>query len=314
LWREVFEVCNGDHGGRCSGPAMRVMKETIRNYIQLTKPSIMFLVVFTGTTALVVEGSLLGEPIKFLLVLLGLYLSGGSANALNQYFERDIDARMKRTSKRRPLPMHRIRPAAALTFSVAIGVAGVLIFLIFFNLLTALLALGTILFYSLFYTLYLKPSTPQNIVIGGIAGAMAPVGAWTAATGSMAVEPWIMFAIVFFWTPPHFWALALYCRDDYEKVNLPMMPIIKGEKRTIDQIFVYTLIVVGISLTLIAFKAGWFYLAIALLLGAAFLRKAAIMRRERSDRQFRAVFGYSIVYLFALFTAMMVDGVVQRLF
>ncbi len=273
----------------------------------------MFLVVFTGTTALVIEGSLLGNPVAFLLVLLGLYLSGGSANALNQYFERDIDAKMSRTSRRRPLPMHRISPTKALIFSVAIGAAGVILFAVFFNLLTAALALGTILFYSLFYTLYLKPNTPLNIVVGGVAGAMAPVGAWTAATGSMAVEPWIMFAIVFFWTPPHFWALALYCKDDYEKVELPMMPVVKGDTETINQIFAYTVVVVGVSLTLIAFAAGWFYFVVALVLGGLFIKRAYRVRRERTSKRYRALFGYSIVYLFALFTAMMIDGALQRL-
>jgi len=287
------------------------MKKTLSHYLQLTKPSIMFLVVFTGTTAMVIEGSLIGQPVKFLLVLLGLYLSGGSANALNQYFERDIDARMTRTSSRRPLPMHQISPVKALVFSISIGVVGVVLFAVVFNLLTAALALGTILFYSLFYTLYLKPNTPQNIVIGGIAGAMAPVGAWTAATGAMAWEPWIMFAIVFFWTPPHFWALALYCKDDYERVGLPMMPVVKGDRKTLDQIFGYTILVVAISLTLILFAAGWFYFAVAFVLGGLFIRKAAQVRREQSDKKYRALFGYSIVYLFALFSAMMVDGAIR---
>lgn len=288
------------------------MIETLRHYLQLTKPSIMFLVVFTGSAALVLEGSFLNQPVKFLLVLLGLFLSGGSANALNQYFEREIDARMTRTSKRRPLPMGQISPTGALVFSITIGVLGVALFAVFFNLLTAALSLATILFYSLFYTLYLKPTTPQNIVIGGIAGAMAPVGAWAAATGTMAWEPWIMFAVVFFWTPPHFWALALYCKDDYERVDLPMMPVVKGDRRTIDQIFVYTVVVVLVSLALIAFKAGWFYFIVAALLGGQFLRQAARLRKEQSTTRYRAMFGYSIVYLFALFSAMMVDGLLQR--
>jgi len=289
------------------------MKKTLSHYFQLTKPSIMLLVIFTGTTSLVIQGSLVDHPVKFLLVLLGLFLSGGSANALNQYFERDIDAKMGRTARRRPLPMHQVSPTGALVFSVGIGVLGVAIFAVFFNLLTAALALGTILFYSLFYTLYLKPTTPQNIVVGGIAGAMAPVGAWTAATGAMAWEPWIMFAIVFFWTPPHFWALALYCKDDYEKVDLPMMPVVKGDQKTIDQIFVYTLVVVGVSLSLILFRAGWFYFATAAVLGGLFIQKASRLRREHSEKSFRSLFGYSILYLFALFTAMMVDGAVRAI-
>ncbi len=282
-------------------------------YFQLTKPSIMLLVLFTGATSLVLEGSLLTDPVRFVLVLLGLFLSGGSANALNQYFERDIDARMSRTKYRRPLPMHQISPNRALIFSIVIGVLGVGIFAVFFNWLTAALALGTLLFYSLFYTLYLKPTTPQNIVIGGIAGAMAPVGAWTAASGAMSWESWILFAIVFLWTPPHFWALALYCGDDYEKVNLPMMPVVKGTQSTANQIFAYTLIVVGVSLLLVAFQAGVFYVIVAGLLGAAFIKRAAVVRTEPTKERSRGLFGYSIVYLFALFTAIMIDELIRQI-
>lgn len=268
----------------------------------------MFLVVFTGSAALLVEGSLIHQPLKFFLVLLGLYLTGGCANALNQYFERNIDAKMTRTASRRPLPSGKITPNGALIFSVSIGIIGVAIFYIFFNLLTAALSLATILFYSLFYTLYLKPTTDQNIVIGGIAGAMAPVGTWTAATGEMAVLPWLMFAIIFFWTPPHFWALALFCKDDYYKAELPMMPVVRGEKSTVVQIIIYTFILFGVSMTLLLYGAGWFYFVIALILGVAFIKKALTVYKNRSEKMLKGLFGYSILYLFGLFIAIIVDG------
>jgi protoheme IX farnesyltransferase len=287
------------------------VKSIISSYITLTKPTIMLLVLFTGATALFMEGSMVREPGKFLLVMIGLYLTGGCANALNQYFERNIDARMERTKKRRPLPMGEIGATHALIFSISIGVIGVFVFAYVFNFLTAILSLATILFYSLFYTLYLKPNTPQNIVIGGAAGAMAPVGAWAAATGQMAVAPWIMFAIVFLWTPPHFWALALFCKNDYIKAKLPMMPVIKGDDATLKQMFYYTLALVVMSLALIWFHAGLVYAAAAVVLGYFFIKKAYRVMTDKSEKLIRGLFGYSIVYLFTLFFAMIVDSFVS---
>lgn len=267
----------------------------------------MLLVMFTGATALVVEGSLLGDPLRFLLVLVGLYLTGGSANALNQYFEREIDATMTRTAHRRPLPSGQITPVRALVFSVGIGLAGVVLFAAVFNWLTAALALGTILFYSLFYTLWLKPNTDQNIVIGGIAGAMAPVGAWTAATGHMDVVPWLMFLLVFLWTPPHFWALALFCKDDYVRAGLPMMPVVRGERTTLRQMLGYTIVLFAVSMIFVLFGSSWLYIGSAVLLGALFLRKALRALRNPTVPILRGLFGYSILYLFGLFTAIMID-------
>ncbi|MCB2231550.1 heme o synthase [bacterium] len=284
----------------------------IRDYLALTKPTIMLLVVFTGATALLVEGSLVHEPIRALLFLLGLYLTGGSANALNQYFERDIDARMTRTSKRRPLPQKRIAAGRALFFSLTIGLVGVAMLAALFNWLTAALSLSTILFYGFFYTLYLKPRTPQNIVIGGAAGAMAPVGAWTAATGAMGVEPWLMFLIVFLWTPPHFWALALYCKDDYVKARLPMMPVVKGEEATLKKILVYTTLLIGVSVVPVFYGAGWLYLPVALYLGWKLWALAMRAWRAREEKAYRALFGYSILYLFGLFLAMIADALLIR--
>jgi protoheme IX farnesyltransferase len=288
------------------------MKKTIQGYLQLTKPTIMLLVLFTGSTALIVEGSLLSEPIRLVLVLTGLYLTGGCANALNQYFEREIDARMKRTYRRRPLPLGQVSASAALSFSIGVGVLGVLIFVLFFSWLTAMLSLATILFYSVFYTLWLKPNTDQNIVIGGIAGAMAPVGAWTAATGTMDIVPWILFAIVFLWTPPHFWALALYHKDDYVRARLPMMPVVRGDRATLVQILAYTFVLFAVSPSLLFFGGGWIYLAAALILGGLFIRKLFLAFRSPTTNILRGVFGYSILYLFGLFTAIIVDGLLTR--
>jgi len=287
------------------------MFQKVNQYFKLSKPEIMLLVVVTGATALILEGSLLHEPLRFLLALLALYLTGGSANALNQYLERDRDALMKRTAKRRPLPQKRISDRGALIFSISMGITGVLIFGFFFNWYSALLSLITILFYSLFYTLYLKPTTPQNIVIGGAAGAMAPVGVWVAATGSMSWEPWLLFLIIFLWTPPHFWSLALFYTDDYRASKLPMMPVIHGERSTLNQIVFYSLILVAASLLLVfSQKVGWIYAAAAVLLGYRFVQQAFKARSLKAETEYRKLFFLSIQYLFALFLVIVVESLI----
>ncbi len=271
----------------------------------------MLLVIITGATALILEGSLLHEPARFLLAMVAIYLTGGSANALNQCFEREIDAKMTRTSKRRPLPMHKISPVSAFVFSISIGIIGLLIFGLAFNWYSALLSLGTILFYSLFYTLYLKPSTVQNIVIGGIAGSMAPVGAWVAASGHMAIEPWLIFLIIFLWTPPHFWALALVYQDDYRMANLPMMPVIKGVDATFKQIILYSWLLVGSSfLLMMNSQLGVIYFMAAVVFGFLFMQKMFKANAVRTDKAIKGLFGYSIVYLFGLFAMLIVDSVI----
>lgn len=271
----------------------------------------MILVVLTGATALILEGSLLKEPLLFMVALTALYLTGGSANALNQCFEHDIDARMTRTTRRRPLPQQKITLRNAYVFSIFIGLTGVLIYGFVFNWFSALLSLGTILFYSLFYTLFLKPNTSQNIVIGGAAGAMAPVGMWVAATGSMSIDPWILFLIIFFWTPPHFWALALVYKEDYRAVDLPMLPVIKGENETLRQILIYTVVLVLTSLSLIVVNnIGIIYITIAIVLGGVFLIRSIQARNSKNIKQIRRLFGFSIAYLFVLFFAIIVDGLI----
>lgn len=279
-------------------------------YLNLTKPRVMTLVIVTGATALVMEGSLLSRPLDFMLVLVALYLSGGSANALNQYFERDLDARMSRTRKRRPLPKKQLSPAQALTFAIGIGSVSVAMFVFWFNWLSALLALGTILFYGLYYTLWLKPRTDLNIVIGGAAGAMAPLIAWSASSGTLAFTPAVLFLIVFVWTPPHFWSLALYFKEDYREVGLPMMPLVRGDDATYKQILVYSVALLAVSLSLILAGGGFLYLVVATVLGALFLKKSLNAKRQQSPKLSRELFGYSIVYLFGLFFTIVVDSLI----
>lgn len=270
----------------------------------------MALVLFTGATSLIVEGTAFNDPAGFFFILLGLYLTGGGANALNQCFERDIDARMNRTKKRRPLPLGNLSVVQAFSFSILISIAGVMVFGFLLNWFSAFLALGTILFYSLFYTLWLKPNTAQNIVIGGIAGSMGPVIAWAAAAGSLSAVPVLLFLIVFFWTPPHFWALALYYKDDYKEINMPMMPVVKGEDSTLTQILVYSLLLFVVTMLLAFVSFSYVYMTAAVLSGALFVQKCFITRKKKSRSRYIDLFKYSIVYLFILFAAIIFDGIV----
>jgi protoheme IX farnesyltransferase len=285
------------------------MRPRLSDYLSLTKPTILLLVVLTGATALVVEGSLSSEPLRFGLVLLGLALTGGSANAFNQYFERDIDTLMERTRKKRSLPLGKLSPRGALAFSVVIGLLGTLLFALFFNLFSAVLSLATIIFYAFFYTLFLKPRTHRNIVIGGAAGSMAPVIAWAAATGGLNLTPWILFMIIFFWTPPHFWALAICVKKDYERAKIPMLPVVKGDRETARQILIYTLWMVAFSLALLLVKAGLVYLLLALVLNGIFVYKAYKTWKRGTLQEAWGLFGYSIVYLLILFAGIMADAV-----
>ncbi len=285
--------------------------EVVRSYFLLTKPTIMLLVVLSGAVALFMEGSLLSSPVKCCAILLAVYLTGGCANALNQFFEREIDAKMARTQRRRPLPQGKIQPANALIFTIVIGVLGILIFGLMFNWLSAAIALGTIFFYGFFYTLWLKPNTPQNIVIGGAAGAMAPVGVWAGITGEIALKPVLVFLIVFLWTPPHFWALALYCKEDYIKAELPMMPVVKGEKETLKRMMTYTVLTVLVSLWLAVVHGGWVYGCVSVLLGATFIKRNWETMHSYSEQAAKRLFLFSIIYLFGLFAALILDRIVQ---
>jgi protoheme IX farnesyltransferase len=286
------------------------MSFAVRDYILLTKPRIVLLVVLTAVAGLVAEGSLVGDPVRFLLVLGAITLTAGSANAFNQYFERDLDAMMERTREKRPLPQRRVPPAGALAFAIAVGAISVVVLWLAANALSAWLALGTIVFYGFFYTLWLKPRTVHNIVIGGAAGAMGPVIAWAASSGGIALPPLLMFLIIFLWTPPHFWALALCVQDDYRKTGIPMMPIVKGEAETYRQIERYTVATVALTLAMPFLDAGGAVFGVlAAVLGGIFLWKAVRARRDGTVRSAWGVFGYSIVYLFVLFIGIIADAV-----
>lgn len=281
----------------------------MRDYIELTKPRIVALVMITALAGVVAERSLLHDPLRLFIVLGAIMLTAGSANAFNQYFERDLDAQMERTRARRPLPLHRVAPWRALAFAIGIGVLSVAALARYGSSLAAWLAFGTIAFYGFFYTLWLKPRTVHNIVIGGAAGAMGPVIAWAAAAGHLALAPMLMFLVIFLWTPPHFWALAICVQDDYRRVSIPMLPIVKGEAETYRQIELYTLVLVLVTLLMPFANAGGLVLGVtALFLGAWFVIKAVRARRAPNVAAARGVFAYSIVYLFVLFLGMIADA------
>lgn len=278
------------------------------HYLNLTKPRISLLFAITGLAAILVEGSLIHDPLRMWLVVLAIFLVGGSANAFNEYFERDIDKQMARTAKKRPLPLGKISPLGALIFSIATGALGTATLLYLGGWLAFVFGIGTILFYSFYYTLWLKPRTPYNIVIGGVAGATGPLIGWAAATENVAWIPFAMFLIIFFWTPPHFWALALCCKEDYQKVSYPMLPLVVGDKATRKQILYYSFSLIPLSLSLYFLGAvGWVYLIIASVLSLLFVGGAFQIYRKKTTHVSWQFFGYSIIYLLFLFGVMIVD-------
>jgi len=286
------------------------MSSPVSSYLQLTKPRIVLLVLVTALAALVMEGSLLARPGRFLLVLLAITMVAGSANAFNQYFERDLDARMARTRTRRPLPLQRVTARNALSFAIAIGVLSVALLYVVGNALSAWLALGTILFYGFGYTLWLKPRTVHNIVIGGAAGAMGPVIAWAAASGGLTLAPILLFLVIFLWTPPHFWALALCVKEDYRAVRIPMLPIVRGDAETYRQIEIYSVALVALTLAMPFLRTGGLvYALLALGLGCVFVWKAVRARKLATVRSAWEVFGFSILYLFVLFLGLIADAI-----
>lgn len=281
----------------------------MRDYLTLTKPRISFLFALTGVAALMVDGRVFADLWIMPILGIAIFMVGGGANALNQFFEREVDKQMARTAKKRPLPQGKITATNALIFSIAISLAGLVLLFIWGNIWASLSGLGTIIFYSFYYTLWLKPKTPYNIVIGGAAGAMGPIIAWLAIAGSLSWEPIVMFALVFMWTPPHFWALALCCKDDYQRVSYPMLPLVKGDAFTRKQIVAYSLFLLPISIPLFwAENLGLFYLIVAVVLGVFFIWGAYQLSQIHQKRVYWRFFGYSIVYLFLLFISMMIDS------
>jgi len=289
------------------GPGVR---QTARDYLALTKPRIVVLLLITTVPAMVLADGALPSIWLVLLTLAGGTLSAAGANAINCYLDRDIDGIMHRT-RGRPLPAGAIEPERALLFGVALGLAGFEVLALGVNLLSAALATSALLFYVFVYTIWLKRSSPQNIVIGGAAGAMPPVIGWAAVTGSLDWPALVLFGIIFLWTPPHFWALAQRYRADYARAGVPMLPVVRDEAETNRQILLYSVLVVAASVLLAPVGgAGYVYLGTALALGAGFLWLALRLWRNPRPSASRALFLYSLLYLGALFVAIALDRVV----
>jgi protoheme IX farnesyltransferase len=278
-----------------------------RDYVTLTKPRIMTLLLLTGAAGMFVGAQGVPPLGLFAATMAGLALACGGASALNHVLDRDLDRLMGRTGHR-PVAEERVTPERAVEFGLALTAFSFVLLASLVNVLTAVLALVGGLFYVLVYTRWLKRTTPQNIVIGGAAGAVPPLVGWAAATGNLSLPALFLFLIVFFWTPPHFWALALVIKRDYAAARVPMLPVVRGDDETARQIVWYSLVLVGVTLLPFAWHtAGVGYLAAALLLGAIFLRFAWRLRRETTTARAGALFRYSLLYLALLFVALAID-------
>jgi len=286
------------------------LQQTFNDYLTMTKPPILVLLVITAVGGLFVAAGGVPPLVVTLLVCLGGALGAGGANALNHYLDQDIDKKMSRTVKR-PIPGNRVAPRNALIFGILLNVASFVILSVGVNLLAASLTLSATLFYVFVYTMWLKRTTPQNIVIGGAAGSIPPMVGWVAITGSLDLPALYMFSIVFFWTPPHFWALALLIRDDYTEAGIPMLPVVTTSEHTALHIFLYTLVLVAISLVFAATSAvSWVYLGTATFLGIVFVAMALRLLQDSSKKQAKPLYLFSLLYLALLFVAMMVDSTV----
>jgi protoheme IX farnesyltransferase len=281
-------------------------RQLLSDYLELTKPKVQSLLLLTTVATMYVAGD--PSPALVALTCLGGYLSAGGAGAVNHWFDRDIDARMSRTANR-PVPAGRVTPAAALIFGCALAALSFVELSLTVNALAASLAFAGFAGYVLVYTVWLKRRTPQNIVIGGAAGAMPPLVGWAAVRGSVGGTAVLLFFIVFFWTPPHFWALSLLMRGEYEKVGVPMLPVARGETETRRQILLYTILLYAI--TQLPFCAGGFggiYLAGSLLLGLGFIAGAVRLYRRADRRSALQLYLFSLVYLALLFCSMVLDA------
>lgn len=280
-------------------------RQLVADYVDLTKPKVQSLLLFT--TVMTME--IAGDPAVSLVALTcaGGYLSAGGAGAINHYWDRDIDARMPRTATR-PIPSGRVSGAAAVRFGIALQVASFVLLSLTVNVLAATLALAGFIGYVGVYTMWLKRRTPQNIVIGGAAGAMPPLVAWAATRGSLSWTAVYLFAIVFYWTPPHFWALSLLMKDEYAKVNVPMLPVVRGEDTTRLHIVLYSALLYAVSqLPFCVGVFGGFYLVASMVLGLAFIGGAALLYRRADRRTALQLYLFSMAYLALLFAAMVVD-------
>lgn len=284
-------------------------ESSLRDYLTLLKPGVMSLVVFTGATGVwMAPGHL--HPFYQLITILCIALGSGAGAALNMWYDRDIDGVMKRTQNR-PIPGGRVAADDALALGLMLSVASVGMLGLAVSYAAAAWLAFAIFFYGVIYTMLLKRSTPQNIVIGGLAGALPALIGWVAVSPEPALMPWLMVAIVFFWTPPHFWALALYRHSDYATANIPMLPVTAGIPATKRQILIYTLILIAVSLSPVLAGAGPTYGLCAGLLGANFLRHALRVHGSDAPRDAMKMFGFSIIYLFALFALLLADHFIQ---
>lgn len=286
---------------------MSAMARSVRSYVELTKPRVLLLVIFTGLPAMTLAAGEWPAPGFALATLLGISLAAGAANALNCYIERDTDKLMERT-RERPLPAERMRPGRALAFGVTLAAVSTALLWAVGGPLAAGLGLATILFYVFVYTVWLKPRSSWNAVVGGAAGAAAPLIADAAVNGHVGAAGWILFAIVFFWQPPHVWAIALFRKEDYARAGIPMLPAVIGDQPTRWRMLWYSVALVPVTLAPLPLGLlGPLYGVAAAGLGAWFVWHGVRVLRERDEAAARRMFGVSLVYLFALFVAMLVD-------
>ncbi len=299
---------SGDGQAPREGDRDRSLRETASAYFALTKPRIVVLLLITTVPAMVLAQRGIPSVWLILATLVGGSIAAGSANAINCYLDRDIDEIMRRT-RRRPLPAHAVTPDDALRFGYVLGAVAFFFLAIAVNVLAAALSLAAIAFYVFVYTLWLKRTSTQNIVIGGAAGAAPALIGWAAVTGDVGLPAWVLFAIVFVWTPPHFWALALRYQTDYRAAGVPMLPVVRGEEETRRQILLYSLVLFATTLALYPLgRMGPVYLASAIALGGMFVWRALRLYRERVPAHAVGLFRFSIVYLALLFTAVAIDG------
>jgi protoheme IX farnesyltransferase len=283
-------------------------RDSVSAYVALTKPRIIVLLLITTVPAMILAAGGLPSIWLILLTLVGGSLAAGAANAVNMYLDRDIDEVMRRT-RQRPLPRHRVQPDDALRFGFILAAVSFAFLAYSVNVLAATLALAAIAFYVFIYTMWLKRTSEQNIVIGGAAGAMPVLVGWAAVTGTLAWPAMVLFAVVFVWTPPHFWALAMRVRDDYAAAGIPMLPVVRGEAETRRQIFLYSLVLFGVTLVLVPVAdMGPVYLTTAVVLGGMFVGKALRLYREGSDERAWGLFKFSVLYLAALFGTVALDA------
>ena len=298
-----------------AGTVPALKEPTVGDYVALLKPRVMSLVVFTALVGMMAAPGTL-HPVLGLIALTMIAVGAGASGALNMWYDADIDARMARTAAR-PIPRGHVTADEALTFGIVLSVGSVLVLGLLVNWVAGGLLAMTIAYYVFIYTMWLKRRTPQNIVIGGAAGAFPPMVGWAAVTGTVSLESVVLFLIIFFWTPPHFWALALYRCRDYERVGVPMLPVTHGPDETRRQIVIYSLLLVPLAVTpYLIGLGGLTYLVASLALGAVFLALAFKVYRIREGREgdqaARQLFGFSIFYLFALFAVILCEQLVQR--